>query len=138
MARSHMLKLTLHAGWLLQLCEKSVSTRIIEKALGTFLRLGNLQRSAWTSNYLTQRDHIRWLRDRLSELTDDDEIAPVANLSPPFIVLIDHELKPKEENTCIYTDGSLMNEQSVYIIDNGTPHLSMSERLPLARSSRPS
>jgi hypothetical protein len=28
--------------------------RIIEKALGTFLRLGNLQRSAWTSNYPTQ------------------------------------------------------------------------------------
>jgi ribonuclease HI len=47
--------------------------------------------------------------------------------------LIDHELKPKEENICIYTDGSLMNEQSgagIYIIDNGTPHLSMSERQP--------
>jgi ribonuclease HI len=107
--------------------------RIIEKALGTFLRLGNLQRSAWTSNYPTQRGHIRWLRDRLPELIDDDEIAPVANLSPPFTVLIDHELKPKEENICIYTDGSLMNEQSgagVYIIDNRNPHLSMSERLP--------
>jgi hypothetical protein len=107
--------------------------RIIEKALGTFLRLGNLQRSAWTSNYPTQRGHIRWLRDRVPELPDNDKITPVANLSPPFTVLIDHELKPKEENICIYTDGSLMNEQSgtgVYVVDNGTPHLSMSERLP--------
>jgi hypothetical protein len=98
--------------------------RIMEKALVTFLRLGNLQRSAWTSNYPTQRGHIRWLRDRLPELTDNDEIAPVDNLSPPFTVLIDHELKPKEENICIFTDGFLMNEQSgagVYIIDNGTP-----------------
>jgi ribonuclease HI len=107
--------------------------QIIAKALGTFLHLGNLQRSAWTSNYPTLRGHIRWLRDRLPELIDDDEIAPVANLSPPFTVLIDHELKPKEENIVIYRDGSLMNKQSgagVYIIDNGTPHLSMSERLP--------
>jgi ribonuclease HI len=107
--------------------------RIIEKALGTFLRLGNLQRIAWTSNYPTQQGHIRWLQDRLPELIDDNEIAPVANLSPPFTVLIDHELKPREENICIYTDGSLMNVQlgaGIYIVDNGTPHLSMSERLP--------
>jgi hypothetical protein len=97
------------------------------------LRLGNLKKSAGTSNYPTQRGHIRWLRDRLPELTDNNKIATVANLSPPLTVLIDHELKPKEENICIYTDGSIMNEQSgagVYILDNGTPHLSMSERLP--------
>jgi hypothetical protein len=96
--------------------------RIIEKALGTFLRLGNLQRIAWTSNYPTQQGHIRWLQDRLPELIDDNEIAPVANLSPPFTVLIDHELKPREENICIYTDGSLMNVQlgaGIYIVDNG-------------------
>jgi ribonuclease HI len=109
-----------------------------ERALNTFIRLGPLKDVVWQadSKYIQFKGHLKRLRDKIpSEApADTDEISPVANLEPTYIVDIEPNQPPRTENYSIYTDGSLLNHQSgagAYILENGIPRICLSERLPL-------
>jgi hypothetical protein len=107
--------------------------RIQECALGTFLQLGELQEVAWIPKSKTKIGHLRWLRQQLPNTVDDDVITTVANLTILYCVLIYTTLLPAAAGICVYTDGSLLEEQSgagVYIEVNRQPQVTMSETLP--------
>jgi hypothetical protein len=55
--------------------------RIQECALGTFLRLGELQEVAWIPKSKTKIGHLRWLRQQLPSTVDDDVITTVSNIT---------------------------------------------------------
>jgi hypothetical protein len=57
--------------------------RIQECALGTFLRLGELQEVAWIPKSKTKIGHLIWLRQQPPNTVDDDVINTVANLTIP-------------------------------------------------------
>jgi ribonuclease HI len=106
--------------------------RIQECALGTFLRLGEIQEVAWIPKSKTKIGHLRWLR-QLPNTVDDDVITMVANLTIPYCIQIDTTLPPATAGICVYTDGSLLEEHSgagVYIEVDRQPQVTMSKRLP--------
>jgi hypothetical protein len=106
--------------------------RIKESALGTFLRLGELQEVAWIPKSKTKIGHLRWLKQQLPSTIDDDIITTVTNITIPYCVLIETRLPPAAADICVYTDGSLLEEQSgagVYIEVDRPPQVTMSERL---------
>jgi hypothetical protein len=107
--------------------------RIKECALGTFLRLGELQEVVWIPKSKTKIGHLHWLKQQLPSTIDDDVITTVANITIPYCMLIDTTLLPAAADICVYTDGSLLEEQSgagVYIEVHGQPQVTMSKRLP--------
>jgi ribonuclease HI len=64
---------------------------------------------------------------------DYDVITTVTNITITYCVLIDTTLPPAAADICVYTDGSLLEEQSVagvYIEVDRQPQVTMSERLP--------
>jgi ribonuclease HI len=109
-----------------------LNLRIKECALGTFLRLGELQEVAWIPKSKSKIGHLRWLRQQLPRTIYDDVITTVTNITIPYCVLIDTTLLPAAADICLYTDGSLLEEQSgagVYIEVDWQPQVTMSKRL---------
>jgi hypothetical protein len=105
--------------------------RIKERALGTFLRLVELQEVAWIPKSKTKIGHLRWLRQQLPSTIDNDIITTVTNITISYCVLIDTRLPAGD--ICVYTDGSLLGERSgagVYIEVDWQPQVTMSKRLP--------
>jgi hypothetical protein len=86
--------------------------QIKECALGTFLRLGELQEVAWIPKSKSKIGHLRWLRQHLPGTIDDDVITTVANITIPYRVIIDRTLSPAAADICVYTKGSLLEERS--------------------------
>jgi ribonuclease HI len=107
--------------------------QIMECALGTFLRLGELQEVAWIPKSKSKIGHLRWLRQHFPDTIDDDVIFTVTNITTPYHLIIDSTLAPAAKDICMYTDGSLLEERSgpgVYIEVDQQPNITMSKRLP--------
>jgi hypothetical protein len=62
--------------------------QIKECALGTFLRLRELQVVAWIPKRKTKIGHLRWLRQHLPSTIDDDVITTVTNITIPYCVIM--------------------------------------------------
>ena len=105
---------------------------IQERALNTILRLNNLHEALWHPNVLTNIGHIRTLHRQLPQTPSDDVLGtPLPNRDQPYQISIQPELPPATEGIRVFTDGSLMNEQSgsgVYLVTPDT-QLTMYERL---------
>jgi len=53
-----------------------IHLQIKEKAMNTFLRLGDLKNTQWTPHNRNQLGHLKNLRNILASIEDDDETPP--------------------------------------------------------------